>query len=72
MIQRPSHLISVLQVYICVESLQEDEDFLGIICTFLTSSQLYLGLFKFLERNLLVIKENWHYFKVILRLFRVT
>ena len=72
MIQRPSHLISVLQVYICVESLQEEEDFLGNTCTFLTSSQLYLGLFKFLERNLLVIKENWHYFKVILRLFRVT
>lgn len=72
MIKRLSHLISVLQVYIRVELLQEEEDILGIICTFLTSSQLYLGLFKFLERNLLVIKENWHYFKVNLRLFRVT
>ena len=52
-------------------SLEEEEDFLGMISTFLISSQQYLGLFKFLGRNHLIIKENWH-ISVILGLFRVT
>ena len=57
MIKRPLHLIFVLQVYKSVESLEEEEDFFGVTCTFLTSSQLYLGLLTFLARYL-VIKKN--------------
>ena len=41
-------------------SLEEEEDFLGMISTILISFQQYLGLFKFLGRNHLIIKENWH------------
>ena len=42
------------QAHKSVQSLEEEEDFLGVICTFLTSSQLYIGLFKFLTWNHLV------------------
>ena len=43
-----STLMEKQQVYKSMESLEDEEDFLGVICTFLTSSQLYIGLFKFL------------------------
>ena len=67
-----TRLLRSILIFNSIEFFEKEKDYLEVVCTVnVISTITWFTLFKFLARKLLIISENWYYFKAILGLYQL-